>query len=425
MLFVYLSALITTVLYFLSKPAGFSILADPWLSLSQLLALVGTVLFCLNYVLSSRAKFLENIFGGFDKLYKAHHLLGAVSFVLIINHPILLAVRALPNTVSAKNYIFVGNNLSYNLGIFSLYTLILVLVFTFIIKLPYHRWLSIHKLLGVPLLFAVLHVLLISSDVSRYIPLRLWIIAILASAVLGYLYKLLIYDYFGPIFQYTVTNIVRNNNISEVYLEPKGRPLIFNAGQYVFISFKQAYIPTESHPFTISSSPKEKQIRLSIKSLGDFTTTLAGLSIGSPAHVVGPYGKFGDRFFQNRPVVCIAGGIGITPFLSLISTEIAAPLPRSIYFYNCVKTESESIHNQEIINYQSALPNLKYFLHSTDVCDRLTAAKIKIDVPEFDNCLYFICGPLSLMESISGQLQQLGIKSKDIIYEDFSFGPIN
>jgi predicted ferric reductase len=360
-----------------------------------------------------------------DKLYRLHHILGTLAFVLIINHPIFLALNYLPNTIIAKNYLFLSQNFTYNLGVFSLYSLILILIFTFIIKLPYHRWLSVHKIIGIPLFFAIFHILIINSDVSNYLPLRLWIILLLIGAVVGYIYKLFLYDQVGNIYKYKISKISRLGDITEIYLTPTSKKLIFSAGQFVFVSFKQEYIPSESHPFTISSSPDSDLIRLSIKTLGDFTATVASLKIGAYAIVKGPYGEFSKNYFQPKSVVCVAGGIGVTPFLSLIKSESLKPLSRPIYFYYSVKTNTEAVYDQEIKDYQISMPTLKYYLHVTDANNYLTAQKIKTDVPEFTNCLFYICGPSSMMTSLSAQLQQLGIKRENIIYENFSFANVH
>jgi ferredoxin-NADP reductase len=106
----------------------------------------------------------------------------------------------------------------------------------------------------------------------------------------------------------------------------------------------------------------------------------------------------------------------------LIGTEARKPLSRAIYFYYAVKTASEAAYDQEIIDYQANIPGMAYNLHCTDKMGYLTGTKIKSDIPDFNKCLFFICGPQALMESLSAQLQQLGVKMKNIIYEDFSFG---
>ena len=83
-------------------------------------------------------------------------------------------------------------------------------------------------------------------------------------------------------------------------------------------NFDADKILREPHPFTISSAPHEPDVRLSIKSSGDWTQHLhEHLESGARAFVDGPYGEFNYKTGGHRQI-WIAAGIGITPFLSWI-----------------------------------------------------------------------------------------------------------
>jgi len=56
---------------------------------SKAVALSGIVFYCFNFILSTRAKFLENIFMGLDKLYISHRLAGIFALIFLIQHPLL------------------------------------------------------------------------------------------------------------------------------------------------------------------------------------------------------------------------------------------------------------------------------------------------------------------------------------------------
>src|SRR3989339_392338 len=158
-------ATLTLILYFLSKPQPDVVLLSPWVSLSQVLALVGLTLFSLTFVLTTRAPFLENLFGGLDKVARVHHLLGTLSFLALVNHPLLLG----------PSYLLPSSIASYNYGLIAFYVMVLVLIFTFLIRLPYQLWLKTHDFMGLSLVFAGLHLLNIGSDISRFPPLRFWV----------------------------------------------------------------------------------------------------------------------------------------------------------------------------------------------------------------------------------------------------------
>ena len=113
------------------------------------------------------------------------------------------------------------------------------------------------------------------------------------------------------------------------------------AGQFTFVSFKGDKALSESHPFTVSSSPKEDNLRLSIKASGDWTKHLyETLKEGSEAHVEGCYGQMNYKD-GGAEQIWIAGGIGVTPFLSWVRDF--DDVDRQIDFYYTVRAENDAL----------------------------------------------------------------------------------
>src|SRR5436305_13867710 len=134
----------------------------------------------------------------------------------------------------------------------------------------------------------------------------------------------------------------------EVILAPTTRPLLFVAGQFVFVHFGGS-AEWERHPFTVSSDPQERDLRLSIEALGDYTQHLSDtLQPGAPAIVSIAFGLF-DYRQGTREQVWIAGGIGITPFRSWIR---AFPTEQQMEFdidlYDTVRSKDEGLFLEEI-----------------------------------------------------------------------------
>lgn len=88
---------LTIWLWWLAKPVGYPHAMFLLFSFGQLSGLVGTVWLALTLLLSTRWTVVEDMFGGLDKVYKTHHLLGIGSFVLLVLHPLLFATELLPN----------------------------------------------------------------------------------------------------------------------------------------------------------------------------------------------------------------------------------------------------------------------------------------------------------------------------------------
>jgi predicted ferric reductase len=417
---VLISTVVVTVgLFGLSKSDISTTIGSPWLSISQLLSLIGTVLLVWSLVLATRLRFLEDWWGGLDKVMRVHHLIGGVAFLLLISHPLFLTLNVLPNFELAKKYLFLSNMLVYNFGVVALYTMMLVLILTFLIKLPYEWWLKTHDIMGVVMFFACLHIMLITSDVSRYGLLRGWMMAVLGVGVAAYVYKVWLYKYWGPRYEYVVESVNKKGYIVEIYLKAVGRRMKFEPGQFGFVKFIWEG-KDEVHPYSFSSGPDEELLRLSVKNLGDYTQKLTGLKTGTKAIVWGAYGRIYEKFFGKREVVVIAGGIGITPFLSLLRAESQAPSKRQIILFYCVRCKEEAEYLDELMLDEKKMKNLKIIPFYSQHQGHLSIREIGEKVGKFDDKIFYICGPGVMMGEIQRQLIDKGIKGENIIIEDFN-----
>jgi predicted ferric reductase len=419
-----LSLLITLALWLpLKAPTNFVDLVSNLRFMGQLTALLGIVLFCIEFVLATRAKLLESIFGGLDKLYLVHHLVGGIAFILLMNHPLLLAINVLPSIDGALMYLWLGPNLAYNLGVIAVYSLMILIALTFYFKLPYNIWKNLHEWMGLPILFATLHVVLINSDTSQNSLLRFWILIWCAIAIISFIYKRFLYKYLGTNAAYSVERVVKKQEIVEIYLRPKKKALNFKPGQFAFLSFEKAAIGGEPHPYSMSSVPGSELLRFSIKALGDYTLKLRELAAGTKALVYGPFGRFFDKaFIKNNDEIWIAGGIGITPFLSMLHERVTHPVSKNISLYYCSKTLDEAAYDNEIREAIINTPNIHYVNFCAAVSGRISADIIAAQHNnQVKDKLIFICGPKPMMESLNQQFLKLGVKQNNIIFEDFSF----
>jgi predicted ferric reductase len=159
-------------------------------SLGQLSALIGTVLLSLTFFLSIRAKFIEKLFGELCKVYDTHHIIGTFSFLLLLFHPIFLAIKYATFSISsAVSFITPGTNWAINFGIFSIVLMILFLLFTFFINLKYEKWKLTHQLLGAAFLLAIMHIFLVTSDISRSLTLKACMIIFISMGMVSFLYQ--------------------------------------------------------------------------------------------------------------------------------------------------------------------------------------------------------------------------------------------
>ncbi len=343
-----------------------------------------------------------------------HHVLGAISFIALLHHPLLLAVQKLPQTQLALSYLIPSSNIAYNFGIAALGLMIFLLILTLFVQLPYHIWKNTHTWMGGVLLLASAHIFLIPSDVSRFIPLQFWIFSWLSIGLVSFLYKHFLYNAYQDSYKYKISLIQDMGEYVQLELEPNTtKQMAYQSGQFLFLSIHNKNISKESHPFSIASAPNEKQITLYCKKLGDYTNKLATLTKGSTVTIHGPYGTFLETVPIQNSIVCIAGGIGITPFLSLIKNQQLEN--KKITVFHVVRKK------QTIFPPKNSLPHLQTVLHESSAQGRFSVDTLKNNIDNLTNKTFYMCGTIEMMESLRSQLLKQGVRPSKIIFEDFLF----
>lgn len=421
LIFLAMSA-VTTLLWILSKGSIDVLWATPATTLAQFAGLIGITALAWNFFLAARFRFVDAMFGGLDKVFKEHSRSGKIAFTLMLAHPILLIVEALPSWDLVRLYLLPGQFWMLNWGIFALWGFVVLIVLTLFVKLPYHIWKQTHRFMGLPFALVALHVANIQSDVAVYLPLRYWILGIAIASLVLYVYKVFLYRFVGPKHAYIAEAVRILGDIIEIRLKPKGKAMTFLPGQFVFISVDNKRVGKEEHPFTISSSPDEAELRLSIKKSGDWTARLDAIKKGDEIAVWGPYGKFGEQYLAtDDKSVWIAGGIGVTPFLSMLLYSDHKQLKKDVAFFYATKNVGEAVYKNEVSEVTKNLPDVHVLDHYSDQQGYLTAEVIAQQVKDVKDRRIFICGPPLMMQSLRDGLMKQGVPRRKIIFEEFSF----
>jgi len=189
--------------------------------------------------------------------------------------------------------------------------------------------------------------------------------------------------------------------------------------------------------YSICSSPSETELRIAVKEVpnGAFSTFANRLlKVGDVLEVMPPTGKFYTELDPERTgnYLGIAAGSGITPLLSILKTTLnTEPKSRFTLLYGN-RTRSSIIFREQLEalknRYMQRL-NLVYVFSREEVdspanAGRLNADKCRqfdkriVDFREMDHI--FLCGPLPMIESITGWLTEIGVPQNQIHYELFN-----
>ena len=393
----------------------------------QVAGLAGMAMLSIAFVLSSRARFLEDYFGGLDKMYRVHHRLGQTAFFLLLIHPVAQALRFVPDRFDrALLFLFpTHEKLAVNLGAFTFWALVLLMIPTLFVNIAYDKWKVSHKFLGLVLIIGTIHMLTVESTRGRPVAvmenpiLRYYMLALAALAAVCFCYKLIGLPLLSRRHMYTVEGVDRlSDEVLQIELSPRRQRVTFLPGQFVFVTFYQEGLSREAHPFTICTIPEQRAMALTVKALGDFTNVLYGrLRSGAGAKVEGPYGRFDYRMGSPRQI-WIAAGVGVTPFLSW-ARHIEQTQDRTYRatFYYCVHSRSDAVHHQEFERIAARRANLQIALICSEERGRLRAAEIG----NLDDTDIFMCGPRGFTTDLQRQFMQLGVAGDRIHFEDFEF----
>lgn len=404
--------IVDAVVYRIDKGAWFfaADTNDPLYELGTSLGFWGMLLFCINFILATRWQWVEALSAGLDKVYHLHAFVGKSAMTLLLLHLFILMVQAVPDLRTLVAYTVPGIDLSYTLGMFGLMVLTGLVIVTLWLKMPYQAWLESHKYMGIAYVLGGAHALVAQLD---------WYIALM-TAVGGYawLYSLFLYRKRSPHAHGQIAQIRHEQRITELVLRLE-KPFPAKAGQFVFFGVTKsiAGLPTELHPFSVSQIIDDSTIRISAKAIGDYTGLLPKLQVDDQVVVYGPHGMFGQQGQSGGAQIWVAGGIGITPFLSLLQAEVRHPHASRVHLIWAVRQREEAIYAQEITDLAAQSPHITVHIHE----GVLTAAEIEQMTGHamIPDTTVFVCGPVPMMRGLRAQWRARGVAHHQIISEEF------
>lgn len=372
------------------------------------------ILMASGFFLTTRARWAEPFFGGLDKMYLSHKRANTAAFLLIFVHILVVPIAA---EFRLGNYMAIVAFL----GILTIVLLTLSPRIPLLNKLTnasYEQWKKLHRFIGIFYTIGFFHSFFVDG-LSALVAFS-YVQVIFILGLLCYLYTEIFSRFTKKFLPYSVSAARRlNGSTTEVTLTPKKERLTHQPGQFLFVRFPGAGGLDESHPFTISSAPAESAIRLTIKASGDFTRHLyQTLQPGTNALLDGGYGMF--QYQAGGPKqIWVAGGIGLTPFLSFIRH---GKLDREIDFYYTARAREEALFVDEIEAAAKQNPKFRAFVRYSLESGSLTVEEIVKNAGEsFKERDVYMCGPLGMLHAYADKFKALGLPEDQIHFEEFNF----
>lgn len=404
--------------------------------LSGGLVMVGYAMMLVQFVLSGRFAAISGRIG-IDRTMRFHQVAAWLILAFVLVHPLLYAApRLYPDpgaAVATLSRMFASEGLRTGVIAWWL-TILLVLAAVFRDRLPfrYEIWRLSHGLGAVAIaLLGTHHTLRVGTYSADPWLAGFWLVATgVAVASVGYVYGI------KPLLRMrapyrVVTNRKVADRIWEVTIEPDGgAALDFVAGQFVWLNLGHSPISITEHPFSISSAPSQRpRIAFTIKESGDFTDRIGEIAPGTRAFVDGPHGNFTTAGCSASGFVFIAGGVGFAPVMGILRDlkERGDDRPVRLVYGNRIR--SQILYGEEIEALSERL-DLSSTLLLAETPDGWTGAVGEPD-PEFirryvaalgpGDWLYFVCGPVPMMNSVERSLREAGVPAGRIVSERFRY----
>lgn len=215
-------------------------------------------------------------------------------------------------------------------------------------------------------------------------------------------------------------------------------PFIHRPGQYMTLTLN-VNGQTVKRSYTIASSPSQRgYVELTIKRNPEGLVSRFmhdELKVGDRIRLGAPGGKFYFDDQQSNAVLLIAGGVGITPLMSILRHLTDRSWPGNIYFINAIRSQDDRIYETELSSLANRFENLHVL---TCFSQSKPSARVAISserwqeksgyvsaddllafVPGLRELPIFLCGPDPMMQAVRKTIASLGVPNENISTEEF------
>ncbi len=402
-----------------------------WTEFSVAIGYSGLAMMALQFGLTARFRYVTEPWGE-DVIYHFHRQISLVAVVLVVAHPVILFIARPELLVLLNSFTAPWRARFAALSTYSLIALVVMAVWRRKLRLRYETWHLLHLILAVAAVGAgIAHMVGWSFYLTDPWKRALWIaLTTLSFALLVYVRII------KPMFQlrrpYRISEVRQERGDTwTLVMEPDGHAgFRFRSGQFGWLTVWGSPFKISAHPFSFSSSAMavDGRLAMSIRNLGDFTREIHKVPVGRRVFIDGPYGAF----TMGNPAdlhVLIAGGVGITPMISMIRTLADQGDRRPVLLLYGSKSWEEITFREELEVLETRLDlTVVHVLQDppqgwTGERGFITAALLKRHLPAaYARHEYFICGPSVMMDAIESALgDELKVPISKYHSERYSF----
>ncbi len=400
-----------------------------WIEFGVGLGFVGLAMMGMQFLLTGRFRFIASGLG-LDNMLQFHRQAGLVATCFILAHPIILLIAEPAFLQFLNPSIYPARAVVLSIASVAIIAIVVTTVWRKTFGIPYEWWRTAHGSLALLIVMVgLIHVMLVGHYIDP-----LWKRAVWIAFTAGAMGMLIHGRIFRPLVlkkkPWKVVDIrEERGNAWTVALEPDGHEgFDFEAGQFAWITIGPSPFSLQQHPFTISSSAEScPRIEFTIKELGDFTSTIKNIPLGTSAFVEGPFGDFSlHDDVCEQGAVFMAGGVGITPVMSMLRTlrDQCRELPLQLFyannnlddtiFYDEIQALADEINLDVVFVLADPPPHWdgeEGFLRA-EILD-------KYKTPDNGERRYYVCGPGVMMDVVENLLIDRGIEGRRIFSERF------
>ncbi|AVS97542.1 naphthalene 1,2-dioxygenase [Paracidovorax avenae] len=222
----------------------------------------------------------------------------------------------------------------------------------------------------------------------------------------------------------TVTAVeTLTHDIRRVLLK-SAKPLDFSPGQYAQLQFGPGLV----RPYSMAGLPHDGELEFHVRLVegGLVSTHVANvLAVGDAVRVSGPLGSAYLRRKYEGPMLCVAGGTGLAPILSIVRGALEAGMPNPIHVYAGARSARDVYGLQWLADLQQRHPQLKVHavVAAADAAPGqrtgLVTDAIAQDWPSLEGWRAYLCGSPPMVEAVSLLARQRGIAPEHLYADAF------